>query len=118
MTILVAKLTWTLSDVICKSCVGCELQPAAGSIYDSDNARQLFVSWDGLWNAEAINENPEGKQYKNLTAEWYDAAVLVVTLALSQLETQGVALSGSYWLLNFYCSAIFFLAASGTYSGH
>lgn len=38
-----------------------------------------------LWNAEAIHENPEGKQYKNLTAEWYDAVVLAITLALSQL---------------------------------
>lgn len=71
-----------------------------------------------LWNAEAIHENPEGNQYKNLTAEWHDAVVLAITLALSQLETQGVALSGSYLLLNFYCWVIFSLAASGTYSGH
>lgn len=31
-----------------------------------------------LWNAEVINENPEGKQYKDLTAEWYDVVVLFV----------------------------------------
>lgn len=59
-----------------------------------------------------------GEAEQNPIAEWYDAFVLVVTLTLSQLETQGVDLSGSYLLLNFYCNAIFFPAASGTYSGH
>lgn len=87
---------------MCKSCVGSELSPASGSIYKSDTARNDST----LWNAE-------GKQYKNLKAEWYDINALLSHWH-SQSEIQGLALSGSNLLLNSYCSAFFFLAASGT----
>lgn len=49
---------------------------------NSDNAKKLSAD-SALWNAEVMHENPEGKQCKNLIAEWYDVGVLVVTLALS-----------------------------------
>lgn len=67
---------------MCRGCVGSELSPAPGSIYKSDNARKLSAD-STLWHAEVIPENPEGKQYKNLKAEWYDMILLFVTLALS-----------------------------------
>lgn len=60
---------------MCRSCVGSELLPAPGSIHKSDNDRKLSAD-STLWNAE-------GKQYKNLKADWYDMIVLLITLALS-----------------------------------